>query len=283
MFFSANRSGVVMRYLMWLLAPLLILSLLAQVWFYVGYLLGVTLAWVLCASGSLLLIALLGLLIVRPLCRVLFSRAALPGWMSQLVLHLSHRLGMRSPELYTLSTEGINAFALGGNLTGSAVLFHQQMLAHLTQDEVEAVLAHELAHLYDGHAMLMTFLQGMTAPVVAPAALCIALFMSLLFGIRGFSQHFIQVYHMLSILLFPIKSFLIALVMRQWEYAADARAARLVGKAKYIAALQCLHGSFFQHPDLLNLAANRSAVDKDQWALSHPGLKQRIHALRELG
>jgi len=109
------------------------------------------------------------------------------------------------------------------------------------------------------------------------------LFMSWLFGIRDFRQHFIQVYHLLSILLFPVTTILIALVMRQWEYAVDAQAAQLVGKAKYIAALQCLHGSFFQHPDLLNLSAGHITGNQDQWALSHPTLKQRIHALREVG
>lgn len=272
-----------MRYLMWLSAPLLILSLLGHVWLYMTYLLGLPPTWILLMAGCLLFIALVGLLLLRPVCRLLFARAELSGWISQLVRQLSHRLGMRQPELYALSAEGINAFALGDAWTGGVVFFHEQMLSQLTQDEVEAVLAHELTHLDAGHAMLMTYLQGMTAPMLAPAAACAGLFMSLLFGIQGFRQHFIQVYHLLNILLFPVTTILIAVVMRQWEYTADAQAARLVGKAKYIAALQCLHGSFFQHPDLLNLSASRSPTENDQWALSHPRLKQRIHALRDLG
>jgi len=205
------------------------------------------------------------------------------GPAANFVARLSNRLGINQPALYALSTDGINAFALGDARTSGVVFYHGHMLAHLTQDEVESVLAHELAHLASGHAMLMTFLQGMIAPLIAPLAMCAGLFLSLLFGIRGLRQHFIQVYHLLSILLFPVTTFLIALVMRQWEYAADAQAAQLVGKAKYIAALQCLHGSFFQHPDLLSLSAGKSPADTDQWALSHPSLKQRIHALREVG
>lgn len=272
-----------MRILTWLSAPLLILSLLGHIWFYTSYLLGFPAVWVLVLGGCLLFIALLSLLLLRPVCRLLFTRAELPAWMSQTIAQLSHRLGIRQPDLFTLSTEGINAFALGDARIGGMVFFHGQVLSHLTQDEVEAVFAHELTHLDAGHAMLMTFLQGMTAPLLAPAAVCAGLFMSLLFGMQGFRQYFVQVYHLLNILLFPITSLLVAVVMRQWEYTADAQAARLVGKPKYIAALQCLHGSFFQHPDLLNLSASRSALGKDQWALSHPRLKQRIHALRELG
>ena len=272
-----------MRYLMWLSAPLLIVSLVGHVWLFTSYLLRFPLAWTLFIVGCLMFFALLCLLMLRVFCRALFARATSPQWMTQLITQLSNRLGISQPELYALTSEGINAFALGDARTSGVVFFHKQMLAHLTQDEVEAVLAHELAHLASGHAMLMTFLQGMTAPLIAPVAACAGFFMSLLFGIRGFRQHLIQIYHMLSILLFPVTTLLIALVMRQWEYAADAQAARLVGKTKYIAALQCLHGSFFQHPDLLNYAAGKSAADNDQWALSHPSLKQRIHALREVG
>ena len=187
--------------------------------------------------------------------------------------------------IYALSDDGINAFALGDAGAGGVVFLHEQVLAHLTQDEVESVLAHELSHLAAGHATLMTFLQGMTAPLIAPAATLAGLFMSMLFGMRGVRQHFLQVYHVLSVLLFPLTSLLIALMMRHWEYAADRQASRLVGKAKYIAALQCLHGSFFQHPDLLSYSAGQATpdADKEQWALSHPSLKQRIHALREVG
>ena len=272
-----------MRYLLWLSLPVLIGSLLGHVWLYMTYLLGFPVLWLLVTAGCLLFFALLSLLLLRVVCRSLFVPVTVPPWMQLIVRQLSHRLGISQPGLYGLSTEGINAFALGDARKSGVVFFHVQMLAHLTQDEVESVLAHELVHLASGHAMLMTFLQGMTAPLIAPLAACTGLFMSLLFGVRGFKQHFIQVYHMLSVLLFPVTTVLIALVMRQWEYAADAQAARLVGKTKYIAALQCLHGSFFQHPDLLNLTTGQPASNNDQWALSHPSLKQRIHALREVG
>lgn len=272
-----------MRYLMWLSAPVLIGSLLGHFWVYTRFLLTLPFSGTLLVTGCLMLFALLCLLLMRVVCKRLFARATPPPWMLQFVLQLSQRLGIGQPALYTLSTEGINAFALGDARSSGVVFFHKQMLAHLTHDEVESVLAHELAHLAFGHAMLMTFLQGMTAPLIVPLAGCAALLMSLSFGIRDFRQHFIQVYHLLNVLLFPVTTMLIAIIMRQWEYAADAQAARMVGKAKYIAALQCLHGSFFQHPDLLSLSAGQATSDKDQWALSHPSLKQRIHALREVG
>jgi Zn-dependent protease with chaperone function len=272
-----------MRFAMWLSALALVISLLGHIWVYATYIFRFSFAWTALIVACLVLFALLSLFMLRLFCRRWFVQATPPEWMRQIVRQLAQRLGMYPPDLYILSSEGINAFALGDARTSGAVFFHGHMLAHLTQDEVESVLAHELAHLASGHAMLMTFLQGMTAPLIAPLAGLAGIFISLLFGIRGFKQYFIQVYHMLSMLLFPVTALLIALVMRQWEYAADAQAAQLVGKARYIAALQCLHGSFFQHPDLLNLSAGQPTLDNDQWALSHPSLKQRIHALREVG
>lgn len=274
-----------MRYLMWVLAPLLVISLLGHIWLYLAYLFGLPFIWTVYLSAGLLGFAGVCLLVPRMLCRRLFLPATLPVWMRQTAVQLSQRLGITPPAIHALSAEGINAFALGDAGAGGVVFLHEQMLAHLTQDEVESVLAHELSHLAAGHATLMTFLQGMTAPLLAPAAALVGLFMSMLFGIRSFWQHALQVYHVLGVLLFPLTTLLIALMMRQWEYAADRQAARLVGKAKYIAALRCLHGSFFQHPDLLSYSSGQAAVDtdKEQWALSHPSLKQRIHALREVG
>lgn len=272
-----------MRHSIWLIALALGISLFGHLWLYTAYLFRLSFSFTVVVAGCLILIAMLCLLMLRFFCRHWFAYATPPEWIQQIILQLSRGLKIKPPALYTLSTQGINAFALGDGRASGVVFVHGQMLAHLTQDEVESVLAHELAHLSSGHAMLMTFLQGMTAPLIAPIAAGAGFFMSLLFGIRGFRQHFIQVYHMLNILLFPLTTVLIALVMRQWEFAADRRAARLVGKTKYIAALQCLHGSFFQHPDLLNLSAGKPGSDSEQWALSHPSLKQRIHALREVG
>jgi len=269
--------------LRWLLPPLLAASLLLHLWLYGHLLLELPGDWLLWCGLIMVAGAAVGFALLRPVSRRLFSRITPPAWIRQMVAQLSRRLAIKEPEIFALNTEGINAFALGNPGGGGVVFYHARMLAHLTQDEVEAVMAHELAHLSEGHAMLTTLLQGMTAPMLMPVAGCAGLFFSLLFGIRNFRQHVIQVYHMLNILLFPLTTVCIALLMRQWEYVADARAAALVGKAKYIAALQCLHGSFFQAPDLLNMTAVRSAADNDQWALSHPRLKQRIRALRELG
>jgi len=272
-----------MPYVTWLAAPVLLLSLIAQIGLYTTYLLHFPTEWSAWLILCLLLVALMSLLLLRFFCRVAFSQVSLPEWVTPMLRHLARLQGISPPALYRLSTDGINAFALGDFSRSGVIFIHAQMMAHLTQDEVESVLAHELAHLASGHAMLTTFLQGMTGMMIAPLSLIAGLFLSLVFGIRNFKQYFIQVYHTLGILLFPITTVLIALVMRHWEYAADARAAQLVGKSKYIAALQCLHGSFFQHPDLLSLSAGRPSANQDQWALSHPSLKQRIHALREVG
>ncbi|MEJ2440265.1 MAG: hypothetical protein P8Z72_11455, partial [Gammaproteobacteria bacterium] len=92
-----------MRYLMWLSAPILIMSLLGHIWFYAGYILRLPLTWVLLIAGSMLLVALVGLFLLRPLCRALFGQTEQPGWILQLLSQLSHRLGMRQPELHVIA------------------------------------------------------------------------------------------------------------------------------------------------------------------------------------
>lgn len=272
-----------MRFLAWLAVPLVFISLVCHIGLYTTYLFDFPWRWSVLLIAGLMLLATISLALLKTICRLVFPQVKAPDWITHMLRQLAYLQGIQQPALYYLSSDGINAFALGDLRRSGVIFFHTQMLAHLTQDEVESVLAHELSHLASGHAMVMTFLQGMTGLLIAPLALLAGAFLSLVFGIRNFKQYFIQIYHSLSILLFPVTTLLIALVMREWEYSADARAAHLVGKAKYIAALQCLHGSFFQHPDLLSLSAGRAGSDKDQWALSHPSLKQRIRALRELG
>ncbi|MGD8926630.1 MAG: M48 family metalloprotease, partial [Thioalkalispiraceae bacterium] len=77
-----------------------------------------------------------------------------------------------------------------------------------------------------------------------------------------------------------------------WEYQADSCAASLVGKQQYLQTLRCLHGSFFQHPNLLNqigkapikVATKTQVQPKSQeGGFTHPSLAQRINALQEIG
>lgn len=204
------------------------------------------------------------------------------SWIETIVEQQSQSLGIGKPQITFSDSAGINAFALG-NLTGGGVLVVQQeLLRQLTQDEIESVVAHENSHIALRHAMVLTVLQNICFLPVLPFVVTASIVFALIYDIAKFREMFITLQGIFMLLLFPITSFLIASVTRYWEYHADRMAAELVGKDKYIAALRCLQGSFFQHPNLLStVSLTRSREIKEDWALSHPSLIQRINALRE--
>ena len=263
-------------------ALLLGASLLAQLWLVGLLVLALAPATLFYISALLLVAGLLLLAVLKPLCRMLFRVSAVPAWMELLAANHANALSLPKPQLYQLATPGINAFALSGIGRAGIILFHSQIIRQLTQDEIEAVIAHELAHLSARHSTVMTFLQGMAMPVVLPLALCLSLCVWMLPGKRSIRNSFINAYSVCSVLIFPLSSACIAVVSRQWEYRADAVAARLVGSHRYVATLRCLHGMFFQHPDMLSMTVMSARASRcDEWGISHPGLGRRIAALRE--
>ncbi len=209
-------------------------------------------------------------------------------WLSVMNQQLAYQANIAEPEICILNTVGINAFALDSIFGRGYVLLHGHILSSLTQDEIEAVLAHEICHIAKGHASILTFVQGMTVGVTMPIALLLNVCLGIFTRFRHFRRRLIKLNSLILFLSFPITSLFIMLVTRQWEYEADHCAAGIVGKQQYLQVLRCLHGSFFQHPNLLSrsswLPGNANVLS--QWLkrpvsrLSHPSLAQRIKALQ---
>lgn len=196
----------------------------------------------------------------------------------------AQELSISKPAILLSRTAGINAFAIGDLRGKGIIVLQQDIFRQLTQDEIEAVLAHELGHIQLRHAVVLTMLQAICIVAVLPLLLLVSAFIALIYGTRKFRSIFLVLQSLFILVLFPLPAILIAVVTRCWEYDADRVAAGMIGKERYIAALRCLHGSFFQHPNLLGATSLAGArVNKEGWALSHPGLMQRINALREDG
>ena len=213
-------------------------------------------------------------------------------WLSMMNQQLSIRANIMQPEICILNTAGINAFALDSLFGRGYVLLHGQIISSLTHDEVEAVLAHEISHIAKGHASILTFVQGMTVVFTLPVAFILSVATGIFTGFTHFRRRLIKLNSLILFLSFPLTSLLVMMVTRQWEYEADRHAAEMIGRQQYLQVLRCLHGSFFQHPNLFSRST--WLPDKDtnvlnKWlkrpvsGLSHPSLAQRINALQEIG
>ncbi|HBO78439.1 MAG TPA: protease HtpX, partial [Cupriavidus sp.] len=80
-------------------------------------------------------------------------------WLVQTVEKLATRAGLPMPEVAIYDGEP-NAFATGASKNGSLVAVSTGLLQSMSHDEVEAVLAHEVAHIANGDMVTLTLIQG---------------------------------------------------------------------------------------------------------------------------
>jgi heat shock protein HtpX len=149
-----------------------------------------------------------------------------PG-LHQAVASLSQRAGIPTPKLYLIPSEQPNAFATGRNPQNAAVAVTEGLLRHLPGDQVEGVIAHELAHIKNRDILVSSI-----AATIAAAISGIATFLqfSWLFGGEDDESPLGLVGTIAAIIFAPMAAMLLQLaVSRQREYLADATAAELMG------------------------------------------------------
>ncbi len=70
------------------------------------------------------------------------------------------KAGIGMPEVGVFHSPDPNAFATGANRNNALVAVSTGLLNHMTADEVEAVLGHEIGHVANGDMVTQTLLQG---------------------------------------------------------------------------------------------------------------------------
>ena len=202
-------------------------------------------------------------------------------WLLDTVQRQAQQAGIGMPEVGFF--EGApNAFATGWNRNDALVAVSTGLLQQMNQDEVEAVLAHEISHIANGDMVTLTLIQGVVNTFVV--------FLSRVIGhivdrviLKNQSGHGIG-FFITSMIAQIVLSFLASAIVMwfsRWrEYRADAGAAQLTSRHKMIAALQRLQQSHAEPlPD--EMAAFGISGGKLQAIFaSHPPLDARIEALR---
>ncbi|MBM3201079.1 MAG: protease HtpX [Chlamydiae bacterium] len=163
----------------------------------------------------------------------------------KMVEELSRKAGLSHvPEVGIFTSQDMNAFATGPTQKHSLVAVSTALLHKMPEDELRAVLGHEVAHIANGDMVTMTLLQGVVNAFVMFLARVLAFAFS---GLgkdrdsRSGSYLSFSIFTMLFEVVFMILgAIVIASFSRYREFKADKGSADLIGKRAMIAALERL-------------------------------------------
>lgn len=82
------------------------------------------------------------------------------AWLLNTVEAQARQWNLKTPEVAIYHSPEPNAFATGASRNSSLIAVSTGLLDHMTRDEVEAVLAHEMAHVGNGDMVTLTLIQG---------------------------------------------------------------------------------------------------------------------------
>lgn len=140
---------------------------------------------------------------------------------------LCQRANLPMPRLYMIPQPAPNAFATGRNPKNAAVAVTAGLLELMNEEEVEGVIAHELAHVRNYDILIAS-----VAATVAAAITWISYMgrWAMILGGRGGGRDGGGLGALLMLIVAPIAALIIQMaISRQREYAADATAARIIG------------------------------------------------------
>ena len=206
----------------------------------------------------------------------------LESWLLNTVEAQAKQWNVKTPEVAIYHSPEPNAFATGASKNNSLVAVSTGLLQNMSRDEVEAVLAHEMAHVGNGDMVTLTLIQGVVNTFVVFLSRLISNVVAT--NDRGETNGgiYFLVSMVLQVLFGFLASFIVMWFSRQREYRADAGAAKLVGAPKMIAALQRLKGETSELPKEMTALGIASEAKKDSLLSTHPSLDNRIARLKEL-
>ncbi len=210
-----------------------------------------------------------------------------------IVRNLTTQAGMPMPRIYVIDSPQPNAFATGRNPKHAAVAVTTGILQILNYEELEGVLAHELAHVRN-RDILISSIAAMLA-----AALSIFARMAFWFGggRRSRDNPLGGIVALLSLILAPIAAMIIRLaISRAREYQADESGALLSGQPLALAsALRKLEVGTSRIPMEVNPAVSQLFIADPLKALNrrggggfsklfstHPPIEDRIRRLEQM-
>jgi heat shock protein HtpX len=146
-----------------------------------------------------------------------------------MVANLAHRAGLPMPKVYIVDDPSPNAFATGRNPENAAVAATTGLFAMLSHDEVEAVMAHELAHVRSRDTLVMT--------MVATIAGAISMIANFALFFRGGNGGGNVLATLAAAIVAPFAAMIVQLaISRTREYGADKLGADICGNPAALAS-----------------------------------------------
>ena len=205
----------------------------------------------------------------------------------EMVANLSLNAQLPMPKVYEIQSDQPNAFATGRNPENAAVAATTGLLKRLNQNEIAAVMAHELAHIKNRDTTIMV-----VAATFAGAISMLANFAMFFGGRRNNKMGFIGLIAMM--ILAPLAASLIQMaISRSREYVADRAGAEICGNPLWLAsALKSIQGFAYK---IDNHEAERNpstahmfiinplhAHAHDKLFSTHPSTANRVAALEAM-
>ncbi|MFO1185551.1 MAG: zinc metalloprotease HtpX [Bauldia sp.] len=276
-----------------ILKTAMLLAALTALFMGVGYLIGgqggMMIALVIAAAMNLFSYWNSDKIVLRMHNAVEVDAASAPRYHA-IVERLAAAAGLPMPRVYLIETPQPNAFATGRDPSHAAVCATTGLLSSLSEEELAAVMAHELGHIRNRDTLTMT----VTATIAGAISMLgnFAFFLGPNDRREGNGAGMIGV--LLAVIVAPLAAMLVQMaISRTREYSADRAAAEITGRPDWLisALIKIAEGA----GRVVNIDAERHPATAhlfivnplhggrfDNLFATHPSTENRVAALEEL-
>lgn len=150
------------------------------------------------------------------------------------VSRLAEKAGIPKPAVYLVPDENPNAFATGRNPANASIGVTRGILDLLNEDELEAVIAHELSHVYNRDTLINVIAASLAGAISILATMAR---WGAIFGMGGRGRDNNIIVLLVMSIVAPLAATVIQLaISRSREFKADRTGAELSGKPMQLAS-----------------------------------------------
>jgi len=209
-------------------------------------------------------------------------------WIYRLAGKIARKLNIATPDIAVDGSIDVNAKVLPDFMQPALIVLTQGLLNKLTPDEVEAVVAHELAHVAMGDTLSMSILDLLILLSVWLPIYLLHLVIDHVFLYKWRDKNigfiFSSVVVLLCYGLLPL--FILNTINHRYELRADKIAMTCVNPQSFVSALKAVHASQNQIPSTLDWCLSSMPKPVQLFVLrmfsTHPPIPSRIEAVQQI-